>query len=121
MLSESLINVACRLSDQISAKALVAMTKSGYSAFRVSGSRPKAKIYIVTNDKKIGNELNLLWGIRAIYYDKTENIDSTFENIEKILVSEGHLSKNDKYIITSSMPTHWKGHTNMMKINVVDL
>ena len=93
MLSESLINVACRLSDQISAKALVAMTKSGYSAFRVSGSRPKAKIYIVTNDK-IGNELNLLWGIRAIYYDKTENIDSTFENIEKILVSEGHLSKN---------------------------
>ena len=55
MLSESLINIACRLSDQISAKALVAMTKSGYSAFRVSGSRPKAKIYIVTNDKKIGN------------------------------------------------------------------
>ena len=121
MLSESLINVACRLSDQISAKALVAMTKSGYSAFRVSGSRPKAKIYIVTNDKKIGNELNLLWGVRAIYYDKNENIDSTFENIEKILVSEGHLSKNDKYIITSSMPTHWRGHTNMMKINVVDL
>ena len=120
MLSESLINVACRLSDQISAKALVTMTKSGYSAFRVSGSRPKAKIYMVTNNKKIGNELNLLWGIRAIYYDKTENIDSTFENIEKILVNEGHLSKNDKYIITSSMPTHWKGHTNMMKINVVD-
>ena len=120
-LSESLINVACRLSDQISAKALVTMTKSGYSAYRVSGSRPKAKIYIVTNNKKIGNELNLLWGVRAIYYDKTENIDSTFENIEKILVNGGHLSKNDKYIITSSMPTHWKGHTNMMKINVVDL
>ena len=120
-LSESLINVACRLSDQISAKALVTMTKSGYSAYRVSGSRPKAKIYIVTNDKKTGNELNLLWGVRAIYYDKTENIDNTFENIEKILVNSGHLSKNDKYIITSSMPTHWKGHTNMMKINVVDL
>ena len=32
-LSESLINVACRLSDQISAKALVTMTKSGYSAY----------------------------------------------------------------------------------------
>ena len=88
MLSESLINVACRLSDQISAKALVAMTKSGYSAFRVSGSRPKAKIYIVTNDKKIGNELNLLWGIRAIYYDKTENIDS--KNIALFLGSDFH-------------------------------
>ncbi len=119
--SESLITTACRLSKQISAKAIVTMTKSGYSAFRVSGSRPKARIYIVTNDKKIGNVLNLVWGIRSIYYDKTENIDATLENVETILVDNNHLSKNDKYIITSSMPTHWKGHTNMMKVNVVEL
>ena len=47
MLSESLINVACRLSDQIFCKSIeIAKMTSGYSAFRVSGSRPKAKIYI---------------------------------------------------------------------------
>ena len=120
-ISESLITTACRLSKQISAKAIVTMTKSGYSAYRVSGSRPKAKIYIVTNNKKIGNELNLVWGVRSLFYNKTENIDSTFENIEKILVENNHLNKNDKYIITSSMPTHWKGHTNMMKVNEVGL
>jgi len=120
-LSESLITTACRLSKQISAKAIITMTKSGYSAFRVSGNRPKARIYIVTNDKKIGNVLNLVWGVRSIYYDKTENIDATLENIESILVNNNHLSKNDRYIITSSMPTHWKGHTNMMKFNIVEL
>ena len=98
---------------------MVTMTKSGYSAYRVSGSRPKARIYIVTNEKKIVNELNLLWGVRSIYYNKTENIDSTLENIEKILIDNNHLSNGDKYIITSSMPSHWKGHTNMMKLNVV--
>ena len=119
-LSESLITTACRLSKQINAKAIVTMTKSGYSAYRVSGSRPKARIYIVTNEKKIGNEVNLVWGIRSIYYNKTENIDSTLENIEKILLENKHLDKGDKYIITSSMPTHWKGHTNMMKLNVVN-
>ena len=120
-LSESLITTACRLSKQISAKAIITMTKSGYSAFRVSGNRPKARIYIVTNDKKIGNVLNLVWGVRSIYYDKTENIDATLENVESILVNNNHLSKNDRYIITSSMPTHWKGHTNMMKVNAVEL
>tara|TARA_B100000614_G_scaffold79550_1_gene70970 strand:- start:110 stop:1540 length:1431 start_codon:yes stop_codon:yes gene_type:complete len=119
-LSESLITTACRLSKQINAKAIVTMTKSGYSAYRVSGSRPKARIYIVTNEKKIGNEVNLVWGIRSIYYNKTENIDSTLENIEKILLENKYLDKGDKYIITSSMPTHWKGHTNMMKLNVVN-
>jgi len=120
-LSESLITTACRLSKQISAKAIITMTKSGYSAFRVSGNRPKARIYIVTNDKKIGNVLNLVWGVRSIYYNKTENIDATLENVESILVNNNHLSKNDRYIITSSMPTHWKGHTNMMKVNIVEL
>ena len=120
-LSESLISAACRLSNQISAKAIVTMTKSGYSAFRVSGSRPKAKIYIVTNNKKIGNILNLIWGIRPIFYSETENIDNTFKNIEKILVEKNYLLNKDKYIITSSMPTHWTGHTNMMKVNIVGL
>ncbi len=119
--SESLITTACRLSKQISAKAIVTMTKTGYSGFRVSGSRPRARIYVVSNDKKIARELNLVWGITSLYYNKEENIDSTINNIEKLLTGNNHLSKNDKYIITSSMPSHWKGHTNMMKVNIVGL
>ena len=117
--NESLITASCRLSKQINAKAIVSMTKSGFTAFRVSGSRPKAQIFIVTNDKNLGNIMNLVWGIRCIFYDKTENIDMTFENIEKILVEDNHLKKGDKYTITASMPAHWEGHTNMMKVNIV--
>ena len=117
--NESLITASCRLSKQINAKAIVSMTKSGFTAFRVSGSRPKAQIFVVTNDKNLGNIMNLVWGIRCIFYDKTENIDLTFENIEKILVENNHLKKGDKYTITASMPAHWEGHTNMMKVNIV--
>ena len=118
--NESLITAACRLSKQINAKAIVSMTKSGFTAFRVSGNRPKAKIFIVTNDKNLGNIMNIVWGIRCIFYNKTENIDLTFENIENILVENNHLKKDDKYIVTASMPEHWEGHTNMMKVNIVN-
>ena len=117
--NESLITAACRLSKQINAKAIVSMTKSGFTAFRVSGNRPKAKIFIVTNDKNLGNIMNIVWGIRCIFYNKTENIDLTLENIENILVENNHLKKDDKYIVTASMPEHWEGHTNMMKVNIV--
>ena len=117
--NESLITAACRLSKQINAKAIVSMTKSGFTAFRVSGNRPKAKIFIVTNDKNLGNIMNIVWGIRCIFYNKTENIDLTFENIENILVKNNHLKKDDKYIVTASMPEHWESHTNMMKVNIV--
>ena len=117
--NESLITAACRLSKQINAKAIVSMTKSGFTAFRVSGNRPKAKIFIVTNDKNLGNIMNIVWGIRCIFYNKTENIDLTLENIENILVENNHLKKDDKYIVTASMPEHWESHTNMMKVNIV--
>ena len=115
-----MITAACRLSKQINAKAIVSMTKSGFTAFRVSGNRPKAKIFIVTNDKNLGNIMNIVWGVRCIFYDKTENIDLTLENIENILVENNHLKKDDKYIVTASMPEHWEGHTNMMKVNIVN-
>ena len=118
--NESLITAACRLSKQINAKAIVSMTKSGFTAFRVSGNRPKAKIFIVTNDKNLGNIMNIVWGIRCIFYNKTENIDLTLENIENILVENNHLKKDDKYIVTASMPEHWESHTNMMKVNIVN-
>ena len=118
--NESLITAACRLSKQINAKAIVSMTKSGFTGFRVSGNRPKAKIFIVTNDKNLGNIMNIVWGIRCIFYNKTENIDLTLENIENILVENNHLKKDDKYIVTASMPEHWEGHTNMMKVNIVN-
>ena len=40
-----------------------------------------------------------------------EGIDTTANN--------NHLKKDDKYIVTASMPEHWEGHTNMMKVNIV--
>jgi pyruvate kinase len=63
--------------------------------------------------------MNIVWGVRCIFYDKTENIDLTFENIENILVENNHLKKDDEYIVTASMPAHWESHTNMMKVNIV--
>ena len=118
--NDSLIRSACRLSRLINSKAIVTMTKSGYTGLRVSGHRPKANILIVTNDKNLLNVMSFTWGIRGIIYDKNDYIDNTIENIESILIENKFLKKKDKYIITASMPSHWKGHTNMMKVSRVE-
>jgi len=64
--------------------------------------------------------MNLVWGVKAIYFDSQGNIDETLKEIEHRLVSEGFLEKGDVFVNTSSMPQHWQGHTNMMKVNVVE-
>ena len=61
---------AARLAEQIKAKALVGMTSSGYTAFKLSSYRPDCKIYIFSDRMHMLSTLNLVWGVRCFYYDK---------------------------------------------------
>lgn len=119
-LNDTLVRAACRLTESVEAKALVGMTKSGYTAYRLAMHRPQSHIYMFTNQKHLLRQLNLIWGVKGFYYDKTENIDDTLNHIEEILIEGKFLEKGDVFIHTASMPSHWTGHTNMMKINTVD-
>ena len=119
-LNDLLVRAACKLGEFVNAKALVGMTKSGYTAFQLSKHRPKSDIFIFTNKKHLLRQLNLSWGVKCFYYDKTENIDDTLHHMQDILVKDGFLSKGDIFINTASMPSHWSGHTNMMKVSEVE-
>lgn len=119
-MNDLLVRSACRMSDQVGAKALVGMTKTGYTGYRLAMHRPKADIFLFTNQKYLLRQMNLVWGVTGFYYDKTEGIDDTLLHIQNELVKEGYLKKGDYFINTASMPSHWKGHTNMMRISEVE-
>ncbi|WP_424963760.1 pyruvate kinase [Ekhidna sp.] len=119
-MNDLLIRAACRLAENTNARALVCMTKSGYTGFRTAMHRSKSEIYLFTNNHQLLNQMCLVWGVKTFYYDSQENIDKTLEQMEKRLVDTGNLNKGDIFINTASMPQHWQGHTNMMKIHVVE-
>ena len=117
-LNDLLIRQACRLSESVAAKAMVGLTKSGYSGFKIAMHRPKAEIYLFTSDEQLMRQVSLIWGVRAFYYNEQRSIHDTLTSIEEVLVSGGYLEKGDVFISTSAMPTHWQGHTNMVKVHV---
>lgn len=119
-INDLLIRAACRLAEHTSARALVCMTKSGYTGFRTAMHRSKAEIYLFTDNEKLLHQMCLLWGVKTFLYNSHENINATLEEIEQKLIDTGNLEKGDVFINTSSMPQHWHGHTNMMKIQVVE-
>ncbi|MEM6643064.1 MAG: pyruvate kinase [Bacteroidota bacterium] len=118
--NDLLIRGACRLADNTSARALVIMTKSGYTGFRTAMHRSKSQIYLFTNNEKLLKQMCLVWGVKTFIYDSKENIDATLNEIEKKLVDTGNLKKGDIFINTASMPAHWEGHTNMMRVKMVE-
>jgi pyruvate kinase len=119
-LNDSVIVTACQLARQIKAEALVGMTVSGYTAFHLSKCRPKAHIYIFTQKKEMLPVLNLVWGVRAFYYDKYVGTDETFEDTTNILKAKGFLKKGDIVIQTASMPIAARHRTNMLKVETVE-
>ncbi len=117
--NDNLVLSACRLAETSRAKAIVGMTSSGYTAFQISKHRPKADIFIFTGNKPFLNTMNLIWGVRAYFYNKDNSTDETISDIGEILKKEGHVKKGDIFISIGSMPIHAKERANMLKVNIV--
>lgn len=118
--SDEICFTAVRMSDHLNAKAIVAMTKSGFTGFRVASYRPEANVFIFTDNRKLLNTLNLVWGVRGFFYDRFVSTDETFQDIEDILKAEG-MVENGQYVINcASMPIHKKQRTNTIKVSLVE-
>ncbi|MFM9055174.1 MAG: pyruvate kinase [Bacteroidota bacterium] len=117
---EQICQLSVVMAKQTNATAIVAMTHSGMTAFKISSHRPKAGIFIFTDNRPILNTLNLVWGIRGFYYDKYESTDTTISDIRKHLV-ENSLVKPGEYIIhIASTPIHEKSTANTIKLARVE-
>ena len=81
--------------------------------------RPKAGIFIFSEDRYVLSQLNLIWGVRCFYYDKFTTTDGTIDDIKNILMKKGLAKSGDILINTASMPIYEKQRTNMVKLTVV--
>lgn len=111
---------AAKTSDEVKAKAIVGMTSSGYTAFKVSSYRPKSKVFIFSDQQHMLSILSLVWGVKCFYYDKFTTTDGTIEDVTEILKRAGEVIKGDVIINTGSMPLHKRYRTNMLKVTVVE-
>ena len=111
---------AAKIADQVGASAILTMTFSGYTALKIAGHRPKTKIIVFTANRQIMNQMSLVWGVEAFYYDNMESTDQSFKDIERILKESGYVEAGDLVVKIASMPIEEKGFTNMLKISTID-
>lgn len=52
-ISDAICYNACKIAKEVGAKAIIGMTKSGYTAFMISSYRPKSQIFIFTDRKSV--------------------------------------------------------------------
>jgi pyruvate kinase len=118
-LTDSVCFSACRLAQRTHAAAIVAMSFSGYTGYKVSSWRPKANVFVFTGNKRILTQMNLVWGVKAFYYDKMVSTDQTIADIRYELKKHGYIKDGEYLINIASMPINEQGMTNMVKISKV--
>lgn len=119
-LSDVICFNAGKTAEEVKAKAIIGMTSSGYTAFKVSSYRPNTDIYIFSDRMHMLSTLNLVWGVRCYYYDRFTTTDETIDDVAQILKQRGRVESGDLLINTGSMPLHRRHRTNMMKITMVE-
>jgi len=118
-ITKSVCYYAAKIANDTNAKAISTLTNSGYTAYQISSWRPKTHVLVFTSNSRILTQLNLLWGVKAFYYDSTESTDKTVEEINKIAVDNEYLQKNEKVINLTSMPIHEKGMVNTVRVTKI--
>jgi len=117
--SDAICYNACKISEDVSANALVGMTQSGYTAFMLSSYRPSSPLYIFTKEKSLVNQLSLSWGVRAFYYAEEDSLDDIIFDQINILKERGFLRPGDVVVNTGSTPVEQHLPTNVIKLTKV--
>lgn len=116
-ISKAVCSNAAKLADEIGAAAVTTLTNSGYTAFQISARRPKSNILAFSDNRRILAGLNLLWGVKAMFYDKMVSTDETIEDLNKITMDSGYANKDEFVINLTSMPVAAKGMVNTLRVS----
>ena len=119
LVTKSVCFHATSVANEINASAISTLTNSGYTAWQISSWRPNVLILVFTSNKKILSQLNLLWGVKCMFYDNFVSTDDTIEEVNEIAKANGFIKNNDLVINLSAMPIVEKGEVNTLRISKI--
>jgi pyruvate kinase len=122
VLNDNVVMSACRLARDTQAKAIIGVTRSGYTGVRLSHHRPEADLYVFSSNKTVLNTLSLYWGVKGVFYERADHLstDELIEDVKNVLVERGDLKVGDIFVNTLSMPLSRHRKTNSVKLSVVE-
>ena len=113
----AITKAAVEVGKIIDAKFLVAFTKSGDSARRMSRLRSPIPILALTPDVSTYNQLALSWGIESMIMPMVNHTDEMVKQVDTLLVESGRGVVGENVMIVAGSPPGIPGSTNAMRVH----
>jgi len=119
-ITKSICHQAAVMASSIDVTAICTLTNSGYTAFHISARRPHAHILAFTSNRRIMAMLNLLWGVKAFYYNHMGSTDQTIEEVIAKSKEKGYTKSGNYVISLTAMPIKEKGMVNTLRLTQIE-
>lgn len=111
-------HAACTLARDINAKAIMSITKSGYTALRMSKFRPATMLIAATPHEKTYHQMSMIWGVSPLMVENLQNVDVLVYRCLEEGRKKRLLKKGDKVVISAGVPLDITGMTNMIRVEL---
>ena len=117
--AQAIAEAACISAMDIKAKAIVAFSRTGFTALLVSKFRPRVPIVGFTIKEEVRRRMNLYWGITPQIMKFPTGTDEMISETEKALLKKNIVKRGDSIVIIATSPFTLGGKTNIMKLHKV--
>ncbi len=99
---EAMSLVACRLSLELGAKAIITPVSRMQTALRISRFRPKAPILAVSKSETLCRQLAVAWGIAPLFSDAIDHTELCVAKAKEWLVQRQMAAPGDPVVVLSA-------------------
>ena len=117
--TNAISHATCMMAADLNARAIVAITHSGRTAFMVSKFRPFCPILGASPDEKSCRQMSLHWGVIPVFMHEHAELDRLIMHAIARSKEKGALEDGDIAIVTAGVPLGTSGTTNLIKIEQV--
>lgn len=118
-ITNAVCDAAYTTARDIKAQAIVALSKYGQTARRMSKFRPAQPIIAPTPVEKTFNQLSLSWGVYPVLSRFQKTSDELFCHAIDCAKQIDMVSVGDRVVIIAGIPLDTPGNTNIMKVEIV--
>ena len=116
IITKTVCRHAALIANEIKASAVCTLTNSGYTGWQISSWRPDCLVLVFTSNKRILSQLNLLWGVKCVYYNKFQSTDKTVEDVNALALKNRYVRRGDVVVNLAAMPIKARGQVNTLRI-----
>ena len=108
---------AAEVAGRLGARYLVAFSKSGDTARRLSRLRSEIPVLCFTPRKQTQRELSLLWGVTTFITGEHTDFPDLLEEVDTILEREQLCERRDRLVVVYGSPMGISGKTNALMVH----